>query len=627
MDPGLLRRYNEELAHLREVGSEFARAYPKIAGRLTMSGLEVADPYVERLLEGFAFLAARVQLHVDAEYPRFVQHLLEVVQPGFVAPVPSMAIVRMLPDLLDPALAAGPVVPRGSALLSEEVRGQATRCEFRTAHEVQLWPLEIVEVRCFSHAADLPLHRLPLDRPVRGGLRIRLRSHGPALRDLPIERLSFHVCAPDETALRLHERVCGPVLGSWVAPPAGQDPRRGWRDAGSVRPQGFDDDEALLPETLRGFSGHRLLQEFAAMPQRLLFFAVEQLRERLAAVEGQEAELFILSARADPGLEPLVDRQALALGCTPAINLFPKRLDRIALLPSRWEHPVVPDRTRPLDFEVHTLDEVIGHGTGAQSQQLFLPLYAVPHALEGRHEAWYTVRREPRQLSERQRSQGTRSAWIGTECFLSLVDAAQAPYAQDLRQLSVRAWVSNRDLPLLLPGAGTGGGITGLWSLDTPGPVRRIETLRGPTRPVQRLPRGEEGWSLVRLLALNHLSLAGEDPARAAATLRALLRLFGPDGEAGWQRWVDGLLGVQARTVTRRLPQAGPLTFGSGAEVVLEVDDSAFQGGSAFLFGSVLERYLARHAAINSFVTTRLLSSRRGEIMAWPPRCGTGALL
>ena len=204
MDPGLLRRYNEELAHLREVGSEFARAYPKIAGRLTMSGLEVADPYVERLLEGFAFLAARVQLHVDAEYPRFVQHLLEVVQPGFVAPVPSMAIVRMLPDLLDPALAAGPVVPRGSALLSEEVRGPATRCEFRTAHEVQLWPLEIVEVRCFSHAADLPLHRLPLDRPVRGGLRIRLRSHGPALRDLPIERLSFHVCAPDETALRLH---------------------------------------------------------------------------------------------------------------------------------------------------------------------------------------------------------------------------------------------------------------------------------------------------------------------------------------------------------------------------------------------------------------------------------------
>ena len=157
MDPNLLRHYNDELAHLREVGAEFAQEFPKIAARLSLDGLEVADPYVERLLEGFAFLAARIQLKLDAQHPRFVQHLLETVYPNFLAPVPSMLIARMRPDLLDPNLVRGFAVPRGSTLFSELVRGQNTRCEFRTAHAVELWPVEITSVASFSHAPDLPL--------------------------------------------------------------------------------------------------------------------------------------------------------------------------------------------------------------------------------------------------------------------------------------------------------------------------------------------------------------------------------------------------------------------------------------------------------------------------------------
>ena len=622
MDPGLLRRYNEELAYLREVGAEFAREFPKIAGRLSMDGLEVADPYVERLLEGFAFLAARTQLKLDAEYPRFVAHLLETVYPNFAAPVPSLAVVRLQPDLADPALAAGVPIPRGTALHSSVERGQGTRCEFRTAHALTLWPLEIVAVQAFSHAPDLPVARLPVARQVRGGVRIRLRSHGVPLAQLPLTSLAFHISAADETAWRLHELILGRALGSWVVAD-GVEPRRQWRDAASVRAVGFADYEALLPETLRGFSGHRLVQEVAALPQRLLFFAIDDLRARLAALPGHEADLVLLFDRADASLEALVDRDALALHCTPAINLFRKRLDRIAVTPAVWEHHAVPDRTRPMDFEVHAVDEVIGHGTGAQAQQTFLPLYAAYHVEAGAHTAWYTLRREPRVLSERQRRQGARTAFVGSECFLALVDAQHAPYAQDLRQLSVSAWVTNRDLPMLLPGASAGG----QWTLDTPGPVQRVETLRGPTRPVQRLPRGEDGWALIRLLGLNYLAIAGDEPKQAAATLRSLLRLFGNEADAGWQRWVDGVLAVQAQAVTRRLPFPGPLTFGSGVEITVEVDELAFQGGSAFLMGSVLERFFARHAAINSFTTTRLRSTTRGDVMHWPPRCGAGPLL
>src|SRR5882762_9147302 len=144
MDRRLLDYYNRELQHVREVGAEFAREFPKIAGRLGLEGFECADPYVERLLEGFAFLAARVQLKIDAEFPRFSQHLLEIVYPHYLTPTPSMATVQMQPNPGEGALALGYQVPRGTAMRSMLGRGDQTSCEYRTAHDVTLWPLELV---------------------------------------------------------------------------------------------------------------------------------------------------------------------------------------------------------------------------------------------------------------------------------------------------------------------------------------------------------------------------------------------------------------------------------------------------------------------------------------------------
>lgn len=619
MDPNLLRHYNEELTHLREVGAEFAQEFPKIAARLSLDGLEVSDPYVERLLEGFAFLTARIQLKLDAEHPRFVQHLLETVYPGFLSPVPSMMIARMRPDPLDPNLGRGFSVPRGSALTSELARGQNTHCEFRTAHDVTLWPIEIAAVQYFSFAPDLPLTQLPVAKPVRGGLRIKLRLQGGLkFKQLRLDQLQLFIAAPDEVAFRLHELVLGNALGTFVAG-GSHGPSAGFADAESVQPVGFDDAHALLPETLRGFSGNRLLQELAAMPQRFLFFEINDLARRLAAVDSAEAEIVLLFSRGEAALESLVDAGSLALFCTPAINLFPKRLDRIQLGAGNWEHHVVPDRTRPMDHEVHTLESVTGYGVAQVAEQHFQPLYASFH--EASSSACYTVRREPRLLSARQRLEGPRSAYIGQEVFLSLVDPQNAPYREDIRQLSVTALVTNRDLPTLLPGS------TATWTLDGAGPAGRIETLRGPTRPVQRLARGDVGWAMVSLLTLNYLSMAGEDPKRAASALRTLLTLHGPEQDTSWTKQVESIHWLEARSVVRRLPFPGPLTFGCGVEVTALVDELGFQGSSAFLMGSVLERFFTRHAAANSFCETVLRSASRGEIMRSAPRIGTHAVL
>lgn len=656
MDPGLLQRYNDELAHLRGLGAEFAREFPKIAARLTLDGVEVADPYVERLLEGFAFLAARVQLKIDAEYPQFVQHLLETVYPNALAPVPSMAVLRLQPDLADPNLAKGTLVPRGAAVQSRLARGQDSHCEFRTAHDVRLWPLEISAARYSAHTGDLPLAQLPVARhAARSSLRLRLKLHGGLRFDqLPLDTLTLHLSAPDAVSYPLHELLLGAAIGTWVPLPAGADAAQQtqWRHSDdSLQAVGYRDDQALLPETLRGFSGYRLMQELAALPQRFFFIELTRLHERLRRISADEAELVVLFNRAEPALEALIDATSLALYCTPAINLFPRRLDRIQIgngpgTPRAWEHHVVPDRTRPMDFEVHSLLSVTGYGVGAVAEQTFLPLYTSVHSEGAQHSAYYSVRREPRQLSARQQARGNRSSYVGTEVFLSLVDAQQAPYAEDLRQLSVSALVSNRDLPLLLPGGGPREAHTGhtspagsnpasaspaaagnTWQLDTPGPVKAVHCLRGPTPPVVRLPRGEPGWQLISQLTLNHLSIVDDDPQRAAAALRSLLLLHGPSQDNGWQRQVEGIQAVTARQATRRLPFPGQLCVGSGIQIEVEVDELAFQGSSAFLLGAVLEHYFARHAAINSFTQTRLHSASRGLLMQWPARIGARRIL
>jgi len=598
-----------------------------------MEGLEVADPYVERLLEGFAFLTARIQLKLEAEYPRLVQHLLEAAYPNFLAPVPAMMIVRLVPDAADPNLLHGARVKRGSTVRSELPRGQNTLCEFRTAHDVQLWPLEIAAVQYFTHAPDLPLAQLPGGQRARGGLRIRLRALGGAsFRDLPIDTLAIHIAAADPIAYRLHELVLGNCLGSWVRPPKSDAPSDGWRDAaGSLAALGYRDDEALLPITQRGFSGYRLLQEYAALPQRFLAFAIDDLRTRLARVNGTEAEIVLLFGRGDASLESLVDAASLALFCTPAVNLFPKRLDRIALTPANWEHHAVPDRTRPMDFEVHSIQTVTGFGTGSVAEQQFLPMYANLHTETRSHGAYYTVRREPRVLSAAQKAHGPRSSYVGQEAYLALVDAHQAPYREDLRQLAVSALCTNRDLPNLLPGgrgdSAADGTTSGDWVLDAAGATAQVRCITGPTRPQMRFGDGDLGWSLVSQLSLNYLTIAGDDPARAAAALRSMLALYGPaHDDSGWSKQLDGLVGVQARQVVRRLPMAGPLTFGTGLEITASVDDLAFQGGSAFLLGCLLERFFARHVALNTFSETVLRSTARGEVMRWPARLGDQAL-
>jgi type VI secretion system protein ImpG len=279
-----------------------------------------------------------------------------------------------------------------------------------------------------------------------------------------------------------------------------------------------------------------------------------------------------------------------------------------------------------MDYEVHEITSVTGYGTGADSEQRFLPLYGLHRDEDPEHAAYFTARREPRLTSERQRRDGPRSGYLGSEVFLSIVDTAEAPFRSDLRQLAATALCSNRDLPLLV----AFGFSRTDFVLEEGAPLAAIRLIKGPSRPVSPLADAALTWRLISQLSLNYLALIdglNESGEHGASVLSEILRLYVPSGDAASMRQIQGLRSIRGQRTVARVPLPGPIAFGRGIQVDIEVDELAFEGAGAFLFGSVLERFLARHASLNTFVTTVLRTTQRGEVARWKPRCGTRPIL
>ena len=625
MDPRLLQYYGRELNYVREMGAEFAREFPKVAGRLGLDTFECADPYVERLLEGFAFLAARVHLKLDDEFPRFTQHLLEIVYPHYLAPTPSMAVVQMNPNVAEGSLAQGFRVPRGTVLRSLLGRGEQTVCEYRTAHDVTLWPLELTGAEYTSYVGDLG--DLDLPRRARAALRLQLRTTGGLkLSDLALDELTLFVRGSDELPGNIYEQILAHTMATIVRPTARPAPWRHLVTEAPVVAVGYDDDEALLPYGPRSFQGYRLLQEYFAFPARYLFVKLRGLLPAVRRNGGTELEVVLVGDADDRRLDGVVSAQNFGLYCAPAVNLFPRRADRIHLTEGTNEYHVVPDRTRPMDFEVHSVGEVTGFGSAAEVKQVFRPFYAWNvDTPESDAQAYYTIQRQPRLLSARQRARGARSSYVGSEVFLSLVDPSEAPYQSNLRQLSVETICTNRDLPLHLS---LGQGRTD-FTLESGAPVESVRCLAGPTPPYASHANGETAWRLVSHLSLNYLSLVDEAGGGGgnAKALRELLSLYADISDPGVRKQIDGIRSTACAGITRALPVPGPTTFGRGLEITMMADEGAFEGAGVFLLGSVLERFFAKYVAINSFTETVLRTVQRGEIMRWRARPGLRHLI
>lgn len=608
----LLYLYERELAFLRRTGAEFAQRYPKVASRLLLEPSKCDDPHVERLLEGFAFLAARVHLKLQDDYPEFSEALLETVYPQYTRPLPAMSLVQFHLDPEQGKLPAGLRVAQGASLFSRPVGG--VPCRFRTCYETTLWPVELTAAKWLA-----PYELSP---PVRSAsavaaLRLELQCFPDVRFDkLELQTLRLHLSAESNLASTLYEVLCNNCVEILV-----RDPTPGSRTAplslppSALRPVGFAPDEEMLPLPPRAFLGYRLLQEYFTFPDKFFFLDLGGFAQLRAAGYGSRAEVvFLISAfernERRPMLETGVTADTLRLGCTPVVNLFAQSSEPILLDQRRHEYRLTPDARRDASTGIYSVEEVVALSPGQAEPLRFEPFYALRHGEQGRGQRFWYARRRPAKwrLDE------------GSDVYLTFVDRSARTLLPDADAVTARLLCFDGDVPARLPF----GNPAGDFELPGGGPVRRIVALVKPTDAVYPALGRAQLWRLISQLSLNYTALVGHGPE----PLQELLRLHNFADTQAAEKQIQGILGVRPEPAYARIESGFGLTFARGQRIEIEFDEEQFAGGGAYLFASVLHHFLAMAVSLNSFSRVAARTRQRKDLLAeWPPRSGCKTLL
>ncbi len=617
MQDDLLLYYERELTYLRKLGAEFARHYPKVASRLQLEATRCEDPHVERLLEGFAFLTARIQRRLDDDFPEISEALLEILNPQLVRPLPSMAIVEIA---LDPAQGRAPDgfhVQRGSTLHTRPVGGMP--CVFRTAYDTTLYPLSIVGAEWTTpDRAGAGLH----GKDAVAAVRLSLQAFdGVSLDALTMKTMRVHIAADSNVADTLYELLINNCVQVVVRNPDRPTAPPVMLGPDALQPVGFEADQSMLPQSNRNFAGFSLLQELLAFPEKFHFvdfIGIDAALGTLGATERAEIALLIGSferTERRQALELGVSANTFRLGCTPVVNLFQQSAEPILLTERSYEYPVIADARRRLEVEVWSVDNVRLIEHNARTTRVVAPLYSHRHNITSANEEsgtlfWHSVRRSAGWRTDR-----------GVDVFLGFSDLSGELRIPDQDVASLHVTCSNADVPSRLT---FGADRRGDFELVSGGPIRRISTIVNPTRSFQPTLGKALLWRLVSTLSLNHLSLVDV----SGDALRELLQLHNVTNSLSAERQIDGIVEVRTGAAFARMAVSHGMTFARGRRIELEFDEEKFPGGGMFLFASVLERFFALYASMNSFTQMVVRSrQRRRPVAEWPARAGRRALL
>ncbi|MBD3222625.1 type VI secretion system baseplate subunit TssF [bacterium] len=614
----LLHHYERELRYIRREATVFAERYPAIADLLQLEADRCNDPHVERLIEAFAMLAARVQLRLDDEFPEIAGAFLQSLCPPLVTPIPSLTVVQFQPDPDQSESTSGIDVPRGTQIHTRPAGGVS--CRFRTSYPVTLWPIDVTGLDVIGLGAGGP----GIPPGASAALRIRLQTRGAqSFAELPVESLAFYLDGDASVVYRLYEVLFRKPLGLLVRPSqAGAERGRPVPlTPDHLRPIGFGRDEGVLEFPQGAPLGHRLVQEYFAFPEKFLFAELTGLSGRVRAGLGHTLEVLVLLDELPLDLEGKLSPDNLKLGCTPAANLFRHDAEPIRLTHLRSEYPVIPDHRADKAYEVHSIETVEAYDPTSGTSQEFHALHAMGHRYAGEQGAFW-------QSSTRVNPGEDQ----GTTTYLTLIDRAARPLEEMPAQtLNVTALCSNGDLPSDLQL----GDPRGDFQVEGRPGVARIRVLRKPTRTLRPPERRQGLWRLIGLLNVNHVSLTGpplegesDDDWLDPVALREVLGLLDFTGMSAARQRVAGVIGIRSRSVLRRVHAGGTGLFARGTEVRLHLDEGRFAGSGAYLLAAVIERFLGHLAPINGFTQLVATSQQREEVLKrWPPRAGERALV
>jgi type VI secretion system protein ImpG len=596
----LLQFYRDELTYLRRMGREFKAQYAKLASRLEISDNECSDPHVERLIQSFAFLTARLQLNLRDEFPEITTALLGTLYPQLINPVPAMGIAQFQLDPTQGKTTTGNEIPRATRLFYDTP--QKLTCRFRTCYPVTVWPLEVV-------AAGLEdpgqINFLSTETNVAAVLRLELGClQGSTFKELEMKRLRFFLNGDAITVITLYEMLFTRVRK--IALRSGDKEKPIYLPLDSLRPVGFGAEEEVLPYPRNAHPAYRLLQEYFSFPAKYYFFDLHNLHEHGST---GKLEIFFLLDE-PPARHPAISPRTFILGCTPVINLFEKTTEPIRLDHKSFEYPLIPDKRRESTTEIHSILSVSASADPYKVADKLEPFYSYDHYMDGsKHRAfWHATRRH-----------SNRQDVPGTEMYLSFLDLNFKPTDPPVQTVYAHTLCTNRELP-------------GTMMENAPLQLEEqllecdIFMLGRPSRPYWPLLGGATVWRLVSQLSLNHLSLSeGSDSLNA---LREILGLYCVSNRPAV---LNQIAGITQMTIAKKSMYVGEgdwQGFCRGTGITLTFDEELYRGSGAFLLGAVLNSFFGLYTAVNSFtqLTIKKLAQPESIWKQWEPRAGNAAL-
>ena len=600
MDDDILNYYERELTFIREMGAEFAKKYPKIAGRLQLEPDKCEDPHTERLIEAFALLSGRIHKKIDDDFPEITESLLNILYPHYISPIPSMSVVKFETAKTTPS--SGYRIEQNTPLYSKPVGGFP--CQFSTSYPVTLWPVEVA-------SADL---RDP-KKVVQNGqqaIAIQLKTNnGLSFSELGLNSLRFFLNGPGQHVYHLYELLLNNV--SHIECESRN--RQGTLETIVLRPDdirsvGFDADEGVVPSPPRSFPGYLLLFEYFCFPEKFLFFDMSGLGQLAGKDLGDKLEIWIyLNRIAKSNL--LITGDTFCLHATPVVNLFKRIAEPIAVEQQKTEYHVIPDIRRAEATEIFSIDTVTSSSPASSREEAEIkPFYSIRHHLIDEDE------RDGRAFWHQHRRPSGRKGDEGTEVFLSFADWNFRSVDPNVETVMVNVTCTNRDLPARLPF----GDPMGDFEMEIAAPVGSIICMIKPTPTRRPSLGGALQWRLLSHLSLNYMSIVqgGEE------AFKEILKLYDFDNSPATRQQINGIVSLKSEYATKRIGQS----FCRGVQVAVEFDEDKFVGTGLYLFACVLERFLGQYVSVNSFSQLVAKTIQRKEALKkWPPRNGNRVLL
>lgn len=649
MNREFLDFYNRELKLLYERAGAFAAEFPGVAERLGDLTEDRIDPGLAGLLEGAAFMAARVQMKIKGEFEHFTTELLESLLPGFLAPVPSFGLLQAFPDFSDTKFLKGFGVAAGSIVDTTFVETERrSPLRYRLTDKLTIWPYDIAEAKYYASPA--PIHALGIDSDpgVNAGLHLvfRRRSRakatdepkkpdkGGAVRDAAADALVVHISGPISDAVLVYEQLFS-RLRRMVLRYEDENGELRFRvlERDALQQIGFSPEASLFGDDDRIFGGFGNLRDYFSFPAKFLGFRLTKLAPLLSRIAASRFDVVFEFDTPSSRLASVVKPAMFAMHAVPIANLFEMQCSPIQLRTQEHEYAVTVDRSRTLDHEVYRILEVLAHYPQTKARVPVAPLYSAPPANTPLSDAlFYSFRRVQRRRTDKEHRLGARSNYIGTTTYLSFREPGTLKDQDRVKTLSVRVLATNRHMTDQLPVRRDKADfvLTSDTSLEfgcITGPTSPRESLAVGERHRNEQPTGALLWKLVSLLQFNHLSIARRDSGDRAGGIRELMMVFADTADTSVERRIRGIVDVRTKPIVRKVKQESGFNAARGIEVTIEFDENAFEGEGVFLAGAVLDHFLADYSSLNSFTETVIATRQRGVIKRWPARIGRKAVL